>query len=221
MLWNVQMNRRQKFSLLAILGLGVFATAAALVKLSYVSSYGRSGDWMWDSRNLTIWTVIECNVAIIAGNLPALKPLFRTILGSTYGRGSRKTTDPKYFSKPYGQGSNLRSENKNYSSLTSSKAEEGKFKGYGGTKDAYMLTTIDAKKAEGGNISRVSSGRSSPNPGKSSTESITRLHDRGQGFGGLGGIAVTTKVDVTESIHSREIYQDGKRYDRPQAKELV
>jgi hypothetical protein len=43
------MNRRQKASIIGILSLGMFATAAAIVKLSYVSTYGRSGDWLWDS----------------------------------------------------------------------------------------------------------------------------------------------------------------------------
>ncbi|KAH8732978.1 hypothetical protein GQ44DRAFT_781737 [Phaeosphaeriaceae sp. PMI808] len=194
MLWGVQMNRRQKGSLIGIFGLGTFATVAAIVKLSYITSYGRSGDWLWDSRNLTIWTVVECNVAIIAGSLPALKPLFRSALGSTYGRGSRKNTDANYYSKPYGQGSSHRSVSKNYASLTSDKT---------------------------GNTSRVSSGRSSPNPGKTSSESITRLNDK-SGFSNMGGIAVTTKVDVN-SVHSqeRDIYDEGKRHVRAQTKELV
>jgi hypothetical protein len=219
MLWNVQMNRRQKTSIIGILGLGIFATAAALVKLSYVSTYGRSGDWLWDSRNLTIWTVIECNIAIVAGNLPCLKPLFRTVLGSTYGRGSRKGDSSKYVSRPYGPGSNLRSEKKNYSELHSNKTADTGYPGYGG-RDAYMLTTIGADKRTGADVSRISSGRSSPvDPGKNSTESVSRLNDKT--FGGLGGIAVTTKVDVSESVHSRDrdIYEDGKR--RPKAKEMV
>ena len=43
MLWGVQMNRRHKASLICILGLGTFATAAAFVKLSYLPAYGREG----------------------------------------------------------------------------------------------------------------------------------------------------------------------------------
>ncbi|QRC98512.1 hypothetical protein JI435_045660 [Parastagonospora nodorum SN15] len=213
MLWNVQMNRRQKASIIGILGLGMFATAAAVVKLSYVSTYGRSGDWLWDSRDLTIWTVIECNVAIIAGCLPCLKPLFRTVLGSTYGRGTRKTEPSKYISRPYGPGTPQRS--RNYSELHSNKTADTDYKGYGG-KDAYMLTTIGTEKHMGGDVSRLSSGRSSPNQGKDSSESIARLNSE-PGFGGLGRIAVTTKVDVTES----EIYDDRQRHGRPKAKEMV
>jgi hypothetical protein len=215
MLWNVQMNRRQKASIIGILSLGMFATTAAIVKLSYVSTYGRSGDWLWDSRNLTIWTVVECNIAIVAGCLPCLKPLFRSVLGSTYGRGSRKTDPSKYISRAYGGGTGQSS--KNYSELYSSKTRDAEYKGYGG-RDAYMLTTIGAEKhGDGNNVGRLSSGRSSPNPGKTSSESIARLNDRPGFGGGLGGIAVTTKVDVTES----EIYDDRQRQGRPKAKELV
>ncbi|OAL07692.1 hypothetical protein IQ06DRAFT_342404 [Phaeosphaeriaceae sp. SRC1lsM3a] len=218
MLWNVQMNRRQKSSIIGILSLGMFATAAAVVKLSYVSSYGRSGDWLWDSRNLTIWTVIECNIAIFAGCLPCLKPLFRSVLGSTYGRGSRKTDPSKYVSKPYGPGTGQRS--RNYSELHSNRTRDGdaEYQGYGSRKEAYMLTTIGAaEKHNGGSSDQNSSGRSSPNPAKTSSESVARLNDKGGFSRGLGRIEVTTKVDVTES----EIYNDRQRQGRPTTKELV
>jgi hypothetical protein len=219
MILSIQMNRRQKASLICILGLGVFATAAAFVKLSYVSNYGKSGDWLWDSRNLTVWTVVECNCGIIAGNLPCLKPLFRNVLGSSvYGRGSRKTSQ-NYLSKPYGPGSNLRSVTKPYSTITSDKAAEAEFHGYGATREAYMLTTIGAHKHSGGEGSRSSSGRSSPSPGKDSSESVARLNDKSNAMGGIGDITVTTKVDVIESAPSQGYFDHGKR--RPQAKEMV
>ncbi|KAF2440767.1 hypothetical protein P171DRAFT_325708, partial [Karstenula rhodostoma CBS 690.94] len=127
MLWQVQLNRRQKSSVICILGLGVFATAAALVKISFLPNYGITGDWLWDSRNITIWTALETCVGIIAGNLPCLKPLFRTVLGSTYGRGSKGRTGatgntPRYLSRAYGVGTNAHAAKaKGFSSLTSNK----------------------------------------------------------------------------------------------------
>tara|TARA_R110002003_G_scaffold589_15_gene20683 strand:- start:15331 stop:15993 length:663 start_codon:yes stop_codon:yes gene_type:complete len=220
MLLSIQMNGRQKASLICILGLGIFATAAALVKLSYLPNYGHTGDWLWDSRNLTIWIVTECNVGIVAANLPCLKPIFRTVLGSTYGRGSRKTTNPAYNSRPYGPGTNHRSVIKDYASLTSNKTADGEFRGYGAAGEAYMLTTIDASKEQGGEGSRNSSGRNSPGR-KSSSESVARLNDKANAFSGMGGIAVTTKVDVTESVHEREIYDDAKGGPRLQTRDLV
>lgn len=211
------MNRRQKISIIGILSLGMFATAAAVVKLSYVSTYGRSGDWLWDSRNLTIWTVIECNIAIFAGCLPCLKPLFRTVLGSTYGRGSRKTDPSKYVSRPYGPGTGQRS--RNYSELHSNRTKDGdaEYQGYGSSKEAYMLTTIGAVEKRS-DMDQISSGRTSPNPGKNSSESVARLNDKSGFNHGLGRIEVTTKVDVTES----EMYHnDRQRQGRPTTQELV
>lgn len=216
MLWNVQMNRRQKASLICILGLGVFATAAALVKVTYQKNYGRSGDWLWDSRNLTIWTVAECNVGIVAGNLPCLKPIFRTILGSTYGRGSRKTPS-NYYSRPYGPGTNRRS-SKPYASLGSNKTQDGEFKSFPGKGgDTYMLTTIDANKE------KLSSGRNSTDqsfPERESTEDIIRS-DRKAASHSWGAIEVTTHVDVRESHSPKELDDDGFRLQRPVAKDMV
>jgi hypothetical protein len=221
MLWGVQMNRRHKASLICILGLGTFATAAAFVKLSYLPNYGKEGDLLWDSRDMTIWTVVECNVGIIAGNLPCLKPLFRSILVSTYGSGSRKNSQPRYFSSAYGPGTKQRSAVKNYGPLSSNKASEGEYEGHSSAGKSYMLTTIDAKTKQAGDTSKSSSGRSSPAGERGSTESETRLNNRAQDSGGIGNIVVTTKVDVTESVHSHGIYESGRTYQRPQAKEMV
>ena len=221
MLWGVQMNRRHKASLICILGLGTFATAAAFVKLSYLPNYGREGDLLWDSRDMTIWTVIECNVGIVAGNLPCLKPLFRSLLVSTYGYGSRKTSQPRYYSDAYGAGTKQRSAVKNYNSLGSNKTSDGEYAGHGSTGKSYMLTTIDAATTGAGGLSGSSSERSSPIAERGSTESITRLNNKTQGSGGLGNITVTTKVNITESLHSQEISEAGRSYRAPQAKEMV
>lgn len=86
MLWKLQMNSRTKGSIIAVLGLGVFACAAAIVKIPSLVQYGRVGDFLWDSRDITIWTITECNIGICAGSMPALKPLFKPILGSSYAR---------------------------------------------------------------------------------------------------------------------------------------
>ncbi|KAJ5502236.1 hypothetical protein N7463_005110 [Penicillium fimorum] len=99
MLRHLQVNRRVKASLVCILGLGIFACAAAFVKLSILPSYGRTGDFLWDYTNLTIWVVTECNTGIIAGSLPTLKPLFKRVLG-TYGSHT-KTTREYFGSKKY------------------------------------------------------------------------------------------------------------------------
>ncbi|KAE8375209.1 integral membrane family protein [Aspergillus bertholletiae] len=100
MLRHLQVNRRVKASLVCILGLGVFACAAAFVKLSVLPNYGRTGDFLWDYSTLTIWVVVESNMGIIAGSLPTLKPLFKQVLGS-YGSRSKTRPYNTYGSKQY------------------------------------------------------------------------------------------------------------------------
>lgn len=92
MLWKLNVHRRTRISLIAILGLGIFACAAAFVKVGYLVNYGKLGDFLWDARDITIWTATELNVGIIAGSLPTLRPIFKNFLGSIYGKGTRKTT---------------------------------------------------------------------------------------------------------------------------------
>ena len=189
MLWNVQMNRRQKSSIIGILGLGVFATAAALVKISYLPEYGKTGDWLWDSRNITIWTVVECNVGIIGGNLPCMKPLFKSVLGSTYGRGSRKTT-PKYLSRPYGAGTGHGT--KNYSSLASGRTQNEGFRTYGD--ESYRMNAIAGHKERSASATSLRDS----SPGKNSGESVAWLNEQ-QMLGKMGGITKTTEVNITGS----------------------
>ncbi|KAH7127010.1 hypothetical protein B0J11DRAFT_291617 [Dendryphion nanum] len=208
MLWNVQMNRRQKMSIIAILGLGVFATVAALIKISAIPSYGKTGDWLWDSKYLTIFTVVESNVGIIAGNLPCLKPLFRSVLGSTYGRGTRKTT-PKYLSRPYGAGTGHHHSVNNYNSLASSRTQEGQ-DSYG-TKEAHMLTTIDVKKTKSESVHSLQDRPSS----KNSEEWLNE-----NSYGRLGGITKTTEVNVTESNGGKS-HDDEMRPERMEAHHIV
>ncbi|KAJ4339180.1 hypothetical protein N0V87_003354 [Didymella glomerata] len=215
LLWSVQMNKRQKSSLMCILGLGVFATAAALVKTSCIPSYGKTGDWLWDSRNLTIWTVVECNTGIVAGNLPCLKPLFRVVLGSTYGRGSRKASAPAYGygSRPYGAGTQ-RSGAKGWGTLASNKSEGGDApKQYGKQGESYMLTTINADRDyKRRSPTPSATGEDGEGSGKSSTESLRRGHTNA---GGLGGIKVDTEVNVVESHSPLEFgFDDAHRRER-------
>lgn len=196
------------------------ATAAALVKTSCIPSYGKTGDWLWDSRDLTIWTVVECNTGIVAGNLPCLKPLFRVVLGSTYGRGSRKASAPAYGygSRPYGAGTRQSgAHSKGWGTLASNNTAKGE--AYGKAGESYMLTTINAERdGKTGRQSPSASGEASERSGKSSTESLRRGQSN---TGGLGGIKVDTEVNVVESHSPLEFGFDGIDAHRREKKDMV
>jgi hypothetical protein len=87
MLWGLKMNKRTKAAVMVMLSLGLFVCLAGILRLPTIASYGKAGDLLWDSRDLSIWFVAEFNTGIVAGSMPALKPLFKTILESTYLKG--------------------------------------------------------------------------------------------------------------------------------------
>ncbi|KAK0113334.1 hypothetical protein ONS95_013590 [Cadophora gregata] len=93
MLWNVQINSKVKISIIGIMSLGLFASAAAIVRATALSNYGKTGDFLRDSTDLTIWGATEVNVGIIAACLPCLKPVFKKILESSswYTSNNRST----------------------------------------------------------------------------------------------------------------------------------
>ncbi|KAK8022568.1 hypothetical protein PG993_013335 [Apiospora rasikravindrae] len=101
MLINVQLNWKAKSAIIGILSLGVFATAAAIAKMMYLSNYGKYGDLLFDSADITIWTTIEIAVAMTAGSIPCLKPLFKKILDLSSAYRGAKSSHQRY----YGQNS--------------------------------------------------------------------------------------------------------------------
>lgn len=113
-LWKVKINTRVKIALVGILSLGLLyvflspessstrpkvntetdmpalisALTACIVKVYYLSFYGRYNDFLWDSVNITIWTACELNIGVFAASIATLRPLFRSAFsGSTFSNG--------------------------------------------------------------------------------------------------------------------------------------
>ncbi|PVH91818.1 hypothetical protein DM02DRAFT_545072 [Periconia macrospinosa] len=202
MLWKAQMKRRQKGLILGILGLGLFATAAAIVKMTYLPYLGQTGDWLWDVCNLLIWATVETRTGIIAGNLACLRPLFRSVLGSTYGRGSRNNTSPKYLTPAYGAGSRHKSA-QNYTSLGSIRTQEDAFRPYG-AKEAHMMARIGASNEQDASPN----GMRNENLGKVSGESTVRLKDQAEGLDERRGITITTETNISVSAGAAESVEE-------------
>lgn len=71
---------REKLVLSCLMGLGVFAAAASIVKTTLVKDYGSTGDSLWDAIDLTLWSVLEEQTGIIAACIPCLKSPFERTL---------------------------------------------------------------------------------------------------------------------------------------------
>ncbi|KAL4874906.1 hypothetical protein BJY04DRAFT_224512 [Aspergillus karnatakaensis] len=101
MFYDIQVNRRTKASLMGILGLGFFACAAAIVKAVYQASVFEEPE-MYRDADYHIWNSVEFNVGIIAACFPTIKPLVKSIIGSTrslagYASRTRKRTNGEYY----------------------------------------------------------------------------------------------------------------------------
>ncbi|KAK8117730.1 uncharacterized protein PG998_006011 [Apiospora kogelbergensis] len=149
MLINVQLNWKAKSAIIGILSLGIFATAAAIAKMAYLSNYGKYGDLLFDSADITIWTTIEITVAMIAGSIPCLKPLFKKILDLSSAYRGGKSSNQRY----YGQGSSHghgRSRNSTFAHRrrTLMKSEEnGRFEMFGNGVDGSRSNFVNDNSA--------------------------------------------------------------------------
>ncbi|GAB0135610.1 hypothetical protein EsDP_00003942 [Epichloe bromicola] len=79
MLWGVKMNKQAKATVIVILGLGVFASMATLIRLKFLSGLESPDDLMFSVTDATIWSLVEPGVAIIASSLATIRPLLRSL----------------------------------------------------------------------------------------------------------------------------------------------
>ncbi|KAL7892979.1 hypothetical protein HDV63DRAFT_180088 [Trichoderma sp. SZMC 28014] len=86
---DLQMNKRKKISVCAILGLGVLASFAAIMR---IAMYPQTDERYYPKNNLVkeaqlvIWSHLEGSFGIIACNLPPLKQLFKAYYRGSSGR---------------------------------------------------------------------------------------------------------------------------------------
>ncbi|GME35789.1 hypothetical protein GTA08_BOTSDO09632 [Neofusicoccum parvum] len=89
MLWNLNMSRRTKIALAPILSMACIASAGIIVRMAYVKDF-KDPDFLYATVDIAIWSDVEEGLAITAGSLACLRPLFRFVTAklSTYGFGS-------------------------------------------------------------------------------------------------------------------------------------
>ncbi|KAL4813554.1 hypothetical protein BDW67DRAFT_177845 [Aspergillus spinulosporus] len=96
LIWSLQMSWRTKLALVGVLSLGAIASVAVVIRLPYLENYS-DPDFLYSTYQIAIWSVVETGLAIIAGSLITLRPLFRWFLdgGTSYKdqrTPGRKTT---------------------------------------------------------------------------------------------------------------------------------
>ncbi|KAI1497914.1 hypothetical protein F5X99DRAFT_395330 [Biscogniauxia marginata] len=76
LIWGLQMDKRTKFALIPILSMGCVASSAVVVRFAYIEDF-KDPDFLWATVDIAIWSTTEQGLAITAGSLATLRPLYR------------------------------------------------------------------------------------------------------------------------------------------------
>ncbi|KAF5667225.1 integral membrane protein PTH11 [Fusarium heterosporum] len=74
--WNLQLHKKTKYSLIPLLAMGCVASAAVIARFPYLA-YFRKPDFLWNTLDIAIWSTIEQGLAITASSLATLRPLLK------------------------------------------------------------------------------------------------------------------------------------------------
>ncbi|XXH00088.1 hypothetical protein Hte_006430 [Hypoxylon texense] len=99
MVWGVKMTMQAKLTVVVILGLGVFASVATLVRLKFLADLTDMADILHAGTDAMVWTLIEPGVAIVASSLVTIRPLLRLWKIRGFGSsGQSRPTGPSAYS---------------------------------------------------------------------------------------------------------------------------
>ncbi|OHE91883.1 integral membrane family protein [Colletotrichum orchidophilum] len=77
MIWSVKMTKQAKATVIVILGLGIFASIATLIRLKFLADLSDLSDILFTGTDAMVWTLVEPGVAIVASSLVTIRPLLR------------------------------------------------------------------------------------------------------------------------------------------------
>lgn len=104
---NVQIPLRERIVIGVLMGLGIFASAASIVKAVAVAEFGKTDDPNREGIAVGTWSCIEQQVAFIAACVPCLRKPFQKLLQkvgllTSVGNTSNKATAGTGFRRMYG-----------------------------------------------------------------------------------------------------------------------
>ncbi|KAK8135717.1 integral membrane protein PTH11 [Apiospora sp. TS-2023a] len=79
LLRHLQMPDKAKYLTMAILSLGVTASVATTIRITYTWAYTAKSEQIYNIGKIVLLTVLECDLGLIAGSLPMLRRLFPSL----------------------------------------------------------------------------------------------------------------------------------------------
>lgn len=90
--YNLQVPRRQKIGLNVIFALGFLVAGAGIARTYYLIQLRNNYDTSWTGFDLYVWSILECQLAIICASAPSLRAFFRRYLSGPINRTIRSAS---------------------------------------------------------------------------------------------------------------------------------
>jgi len=116
LIWKLQVNVRTRLTLLFILSLGLFAGVAGIMRASVFNSILKDPR-RYIHDKYSRWNYVELTIGIIAGSLPALKPLFNMLFNAARGVTTGGSTRASGYKNPQSLGYHRNQSNKSESGI--------------------------------------------------------------------------------------------------------
>ncbi|KAK6213319.1 hypothetical protein QIS74_09321 [Colletotrichum tabaci] len=97
LIWKLQMASKVKASVIGLLGLGIFASIAPIVRLNYLLLLNDDKKFLQGLSIILAWAQAEVGIGMLVANLPACRPLLERALSrltSFTGSKNKSTKDP-------------------------------------------------------------------------------------------------------------------------------
>ncbi|KAI1080756.1 hypothetical protein F5B20DRAFT_589130 [Whalleya microplaca] len=82
-LWNLNMQKKEKFTICVSLSLGVLAGVCGVVRTSGLQVLSQTADYLYATADSVMWTSSELTVTIICVSIPVLRPLWTRVIGGS------------------------------------------------------------------------------------------------------------------------------------------
>ncbi|KAK7943118.1 uncharacterized protein PG986_012231 [Apiospora aurea] len=82
LIWKLQMGTRVKASVIGLLGLGIFASIAPIVRLKYLLLMNDASKFLQGLGIILAWAQAEVGIGLLVANLPACRPLLESAIAA-------------------------------------------------------------------------------------------------------------------------------------------
>lgn len=106
---GLNMSRNSKLALIPILSMACIASSAVIVRLAYIPTF-RDPEFLYATVPIAIWSEVEMSLAITAGSIATLRPLYRVAASHFSWKSNFFSTHRSYGVLPYSAKNNKASE---------------------------------------------------------------------------------------------------------------